>query len=188
MFAYCGNNPISRVDSEGTWWHLVVGAIVGVVSQYVSDVVSNLASGDSLSEALIPTSSAVDYIAAAASGALAASGVGAVGSAIANAAIDGLAYAVNCGIEGEKIDEAELLFTVAASALTAGEGIDGAKLRGVYKYSKEVLKTAVSPKKISMYTAKKAKVVKTVIMQIAESLAGGVEDGFYRDIEQRLGL
>ena len=186
MFAYCGNNPVVRTDSQGEWWHLVVGAIVGAASQYVSDVVSNLASGKSFTESLVPTSSAVDYLAAAASGALAASGVGALGSAVANAAIDGAAYIANCGINGEEINGAELLFTVTTSALTSGKGVDGANLRGVYKHSKQVLKTAVSPKKIAMYTAKKKKVVTTVIGEITVSLLEGVKDGFNRDTRRRL--
>ena len=30
-FAYCGNNPIIRVDPEGEIWHVVGGAVVGAV-------------------------------------------------------------------------------------------------------------------------------------------------------------
>ena len=187
MFAYCGNNPIIRADSEGTWWHLAVGAIVGVVSQYVSDVVYNLASGDSILEALVPSSSPVDYLAAATSGALSASGVGTFGSAMANATIDGLAYVANCGIDGEKVDGTELLFTVTISALTSEKGIDGGNLRGVYKHSTNVLETAVSTKKIGMYVAKKNEVVTTVIEKTSSTLFEGVKDGVYRGIKQRLG-
>ena len=29
LFAYCGNNPISRADSNGFFWHIVAGAVVG---------------------------------------------------------------------------------------------------------------------------------------------------------------
>ena len=186
MFVYCGNNPVVRMDSQGEWWHLAVGAIVGVASQYVSDVVSNLASGKAFSEALVPTSSAVDYLAAAAGGALAASGVVVLGSAIANATIDGVAYIANCGINGEEVNGTELLLTVATSALTSGKGADGANLKGVYKSSKQILKTAVSPKKISMYAAKKKEVVTTVITEISVSLIEGVKDGFIRDTRRRL--
>ena len=75
---------------------------------------------------------------------------------------------------------------MATSALTSGKGVDGANLRGVYKRSKQVLKTAVSSKKIAMYTAKKTKVVKTVIGEIGSSLLEGVTDGFNRDTKRRL--
>ena len=182
MFAYCGNNPVSREDTGGEFWHLIAGAIVGAVSQYVGDVVSNIVSGKSLEESLDPTSSAVDYMAAAASGALAASGIGALGSALANATIDGVAYVANCGIEGKEVDGNEFLLTVATGALTSGKGIDGANLRGVYKYSTLVLETAVSPKKIAMYTAKKSKVIKTVILEIGSSFLDASIDGVKRGV------
>ena len=40
LYAYCGNNPIMRVDANGTaWWHWVIGALV-VVGLVVGTVVS----------------------------------------------------------------------------------------------------------------------------------------------------
>ena len=33
MFVYCGNNPVNRLDPEGTaWWHWVVAAVVVVTA------------------------------------------------------------------------------------------------------------------------------------------------------------
>ena len=37
-YAYCDNNPIMRVDIYGAIWHLVVGAAVGIATQFVADV------------------------------------------------------------------------------------------------------------------------------------------------------
>ena len=37
-YAYCGNNPITRADEGGEFWHIIVGAVVGVATQYISDV------------------------------------------------------------------------------------------------------------------------------------------------------
>lgn len=39
-FVYCGNNPVSRSDDEGEFWHIVVGAIVGGVIGGVASAVS----------------------------------------------------------------------------------------------------------------------------------------------------
>ena len=176
MYAYCGNHPVSRADDGGEFWHILVGAVVGVVGQYISDVVSNVISGKKGWDILKPTSSIVDYAAAAASGAVAATGIGAVGSAVANAAIDGTAYVANQLIEGEEIDENELTKTMFLGAVTSGKGINGKNLRGVYKQSTQVLKTAVSPKKIAMYTAKQSTIKKTVTKKIFASL--GSDAGF----------
>ena len=39
MFAYCGNNPISRKDDGGEFWNFVVGAIVGAAVGAVTTAV-----------------------------------------------------------------------------------------------------------------------------------------------------
>ena len=31
MFAYCGNNPVSRADDGGEFWNWVIGAAVGAL-------------------------------------------------------------------------------------------------------------------------------------------------------------
>ena len=62
MFAYCGNNPVHRDDSEGDSWVAVIGA-VGM--QYATDVLGNVMSGKKGVKALIPTSSLATYTAAA---------------------------------------------------------------------------------------------------------------------------
>ena len=41
MFAYCGNNPVSREDDGGEFWNFVIGAAVGgLVGGVVSAVTS----------------------------------------------------------------------------------------------------------------------------------------------------
>ena len=39
LYAYCGNNPIMRVDANGTaWWHWVIGAVVVVAVAFATAV------------------------------------------------------------------------------------------------------------------------------------------------------
>ncbi|MDO4835895.1 MAG: hypothetical protein Q4B07_05550 [Clostridia bacterium] len=52
----------------------------------------------------------------------------------------------------------------AISGLIGGKGANGKELMGIAKTSKTVLKTAVSPKKIAMYSAKLLKVEKQAII------------------------
>ena len=180
MFAYCGNNPVSRNDDGGEFWHIVIGAAIGAAVSFGASILSDVVAGEEIDWVGAGVSAAFGAV----SGALAASGVGALGSALASVAIDGTEYVVSSVIEGKEINQEELLATVAISALTAGKGIDGAKLSGIYRHSTNVLKTAVSPKKIAMYTAKKTNVLKTVFSSIGgtivEGVAGGVADGFKR--------
>ena len=50
LYAYCDNNPIARIDSDGDAWHILIGAAVGVASavvgQVISDVVTTVLSGE----------------------------------------------------------------------------------------------------------------------------------------------
>ena len=54
MFAYCGNNPVSRADKNGDAWNILIGAVVGavvgavagVVGQVISDVVTSAIEGE----------------------------------------------------------------------------------------------------------------------------------------------
>ena len=185
-FAYCDNNPIMRADKGGDFWHILVGAAVGVISQYVSDVVENVVSGQRGWDAFKPKSSVVDYVASAASGALAATGIGALGSKLANSAISGAAYAANQLIAGEEVNTAEMAQAMISSAITSGAGINGKKLRAVYKRSNQVLATAVSSKKIAMYTAKKAMVRETVKKEIVSSVRSSAVSGFRSGLKSLL--
>ena len=42
LFAYCENNPIQQKDSDGRFAHLIIGAAVGVFTQYICDVAQNV--------------------------------------------------------------------------------------------------------------------------------------------------
>lgn len=107
------------------------------------------------------------------SGVIASTGIGAVGAAILNAAIDETEYLMIKAINGDEINKKELFATVMIGGVTAGAGIDGSKLRGVYKRSSTALKTARSSVKISMYTSK----IKNVKWQVAKHIGSDVLGG-----------
>ena len=39
-FAYCDNNPVTRADSEGEVWHIIIGAAIGCVSSAASSFIT----------------------------------------------------------------------------------------------------------------------------------------------------
>ena len=57
---------------------------------------------------------------------------------------------------------------------------NGAKLRGVYKRSKEVLKKAVSPTKIARYADKISNVKDTVVKHLKDSGRDAIASGLGR--------
>lgn len=51
-YNYCANNPIIYRDEEGEWLNFVIGAGVGAATDYVAQVVGNLAQGKNFGDAL----------------------------------------------------------------------------------------------------------------------------------------
>ena len=47
LYAYCGNNPITRVDSRGSFWNTIIGGVVGAIVGGVSAAItgSNIKAG-----------------------------------------------------------------------------------------------------------------------------------------------
>ena len=110
MFAYCGNNPVSRKDDGGDFWEIVVGAAIGgAIAGAIIGAVSHVVScGMSGSEVTVS-----GLLGAAATGAVTGA-IGAVGGAIGGTAavvasvgvgvISGVTTAVNTeGSTTEKI-------------------------------------------------------------------------------------
>ena len=72
MFAYCGNNPISRFDESGNWWHIAIGAVVGAAVAFASTVATDYIENGKVDLA----AAGISALFGAASGALAATGYG----------------------------------------------------------------------------------------------------------------
>ena len=123
MFAYCGNNPVSRADDGGEFWEIVVGAAIGgAIAGAIVGTVSHLVTcGMSGSDVTVS-----GLLGAAATGAITGA-IGAVGGAIGGTAaivasvgvgvISGMSTAINTdGTTAEKI------VTGLSSGVVAGLG------------------------------------------------------------------
>lgn len=62
MFAYCGNNPISRTDNVGEFWHAIAGmaggAVLAAASELVFQVINHAVTGEKINWGDIATSAA----------------------------------------------------------------------------------------------------------------------------------
>ena len=173
LYAYCDNNPITRTDLSGEFWHLAIGAVVGAASQYAANVVLKLGEGNSLKEALLVKKEEIPGLMGAAfSGLLTATGISAGGLTVANAAINTVTYLAECEVTGTKVNKKTLAINVAIGAvgdIKGDGGINGKKLSGIWKESNRQLKRLKSAKKIMRYTAKKTTVRKTVVKKVGET-------------------
>ena len=116
LFAYCGNNPISREDDGGEFWNVVIGAVVGAVASVVTQAVSNVVQGKDWKEGVVSAA-----VVGAVGGAIAATGLGmaaqAVYTGLAAAAGDALQQGVDKGFD--KIDPAQSIRTGLVAGATS---------------------------------------------------------------------
>ena len=162
MFAYCENDPVNKSDPTGEVAHLAIGAVVGAIANVGFSYLNHMIAGESygLKEA------ALDALSGAASGALAASGVGLLGQVIGNGLTSGVAYFARADINNQRTTTSGFLVSIAEGMMSGaigGKGADGAKLSGVYKTAKQMIGNTTSPKKIAMYSAKIVGVKKTIV-------------------------
>lgn len=81
MFAYCGNNPISRNDDGGKFWNVVIGATVGAVISAATTAFDTYKQTGSVDWGKVAIAGAVGAI----SGGIAATGLGMVSQAVITA-------------------------------------------------------------------------------------------------------
>ena len=176
LYAYCDNNPVMRVDSSGAVWHLAVGAVVGVATQFIADVGIGLATGNSFGE-IMKSLSPVDYVSAAIGGAIAASGIGTVGAVVANAALGGTTYLTNCSYKGVEANTNDLVASAligGAAGAIGGSGANGKNMRGVYSRSKQVISVTKSARKQTMYKTKITTIKKNVTKSSIKTVVAGL--------------
>ena len=177
MYAYCSNNPVMNVDPTGDsiLIALLIGGAVGVVSQYVSDVVCNLIEGEDLATSLTDVSSIVTYAGSAISGALSATGISVLGSAVSNATIDGIVYLLDSAIHGEDASENGLILHMALGAsggIAGGKGANLSKFMNMRTVAKKTLQTATTPKRILRAKVNKNLIFKKTSKFVGESILG----------------
>ena len=126
LFSYCDNNPISRADDGGQFWHFIAGAVVGGFF----GAISGKAGGGSVSDILIST------VAGAANGLLAASGAGMITSMALSGAISGASSILSQAFAGDISLPEVIVDTVVgvvfgsitgAGASSVSSGASGAK-------------------------------------------------------------
>lgn len=176
LYAYCDNNPVMRIDSSGAVWHLAVGAVVGVATQFVADVGIGLATGSSFGE-VISSLSLVDYAAAAIGGAIAASGIGFAGAVVANATLGGTTYLANCSYKGVKSNKKDFIASTVIGGVAGaigGSGANGKNMRGVYSRSKQVINATKSVRKQAMYKAKVTGIKQNITKSTGKTVLAGI--------------
>lgn len=180
MFAYCENDPVNGSDPNGEWVHIAIGAAMGAVTGIITGYMSAKRAGMDYSLFMAVT----DGLSGAASGALAASGVGLVGQVIGNAAIEVTKGIVNGqrsanemienalnGVTNGLIGGKGASYGNANSITTSGEQL----LKRIFKYKDPVKKAYAHYKKTAMCEGGKF-----VLSALSKSLASTAFFGYLR--------
>ena len=141
LFVYCNDNPVGCIDSDGEWFHFLVGAVIGAVIGVVSSIVS----GGDLVDVVI------SGVAGAAGGVLAASGAPMGWEIVGNAAISMASNAgqqVNHIIQGdsEEFDVGSMVFDGAVGAVAGalgGKGASNGNTAGIKASGNKLLKNGL---------------------------------------------
>ena len=143
MFAYCGNNPVTRQDNGGEFWNIVAGAAIGGAISAASQIAGNLLAGENWSDGVLTAA-----LTGAASGALSATGFGKAIQIAGNAIISFVGEAANqisSGTFGTEEGNYSLFKAAGAGALgglIGGNGIRH-KTGNYYKAAQNAKETAL---------------------------------------------
>ena len=186
-FAYCDNDPITRIDSNGDLWELIVGAAVigGLTSGAVSAVSQYMTTGN-IDWKVVGVNAASGVL----SGAVAATSIGLVGSIGVNAILGGATYAIEQKVKNETISLKGLAASTFAGAVGGAIGGKGANVKSLsssWKFaSKGILRESrranakYASKQIARYTAQKAAVKSSVKVSIGRMILGAIGNAFSR--------
>ena len=96
---------------------------------------------------------------------------------IVNAAINTTSYLAECEITGQTVNKRKLAINIGIGIVidARGEGgIDGKRLRGVWKTANQKIKNSKSVKKIAIYTAKKNGIKDTVKRHVSSTFRSAI--------------
>ena len=183
LYAYCDNNPVMRRDTEGEFWTIASGAVIGAVISAGIELGMQIATGEKIDLVNIGLAA----LGGAAGGALAATGLGYMGQAVGNAAISGVSEVIsqvksgNTNLGSIALNAGTMAAVGAASVVIGGKGIKakGTAYRNSLDYMESlkgnVSKALSNPKeyrhKINRAIKKHKVITRTAIKSTTRSFA-----------------
>ena len=142
LFAYCDNNPVTRADDGGGFWHIVAGGLIGGIISGVTKIATNVAEGKDWNENL-----AASVLAGGTSGILAATSAGLSAIVLGNAAISmaenaSNQIAENGGLNG--FDVTDMLYDGAIGAAAGAVGGPGNGSKHLTNLGKQTVNRTVN--------------------------------------------
>ncbi len=118
LFAYCDNNPVTRADQGGDFWHIVAGVAIGGLIGGISSIVGQAVSGQKINWAEVGVSAASGAL----TGAITAAcpGMGAVATGIVHGVVGAGTHVATELVNGRTPTVAGTLASGVTSGVLAG--------------------------------------------------------------------
>lgn len=172
-----------KEDRDGTAPHIVIGAIVGAAISSAVELGGQLLAGQPLRD-VDWAKVGIAAVSGAVGGALAATGVGAIGQITGNAGIGVASYVASSIVDGETITAKGIVVNGAIGTITGvigGEGANGKKVISTLNYVKKGLaresrraNQKYAAKQIAKYAALRAKTIRGVNVAIGRFSLGAL--------------
>jgi RHS repeat-associated protein len=118
LYAYCDNNPITRKDDGGEFWNFVIGGVVGAVVGGVTAAISSYKSSGEVNL----WSTLVGATTGAIGGVIGASGICALGQAVASGVLNAATNVATSYIEEKDISVFDVALDAAIGAIGSSVG------------------------------------------------------------------
>ena len=183
LYAYCYNDPVNYADPSGhsvtaiLITSFIVGAVLGGATSAISQWIEN--------EEINPWLVFSDAMFGGVSGLLAASGIGALGSAFLGASLSALQLAVSSAITGEEITAVDFIVTVSfgfIGGFIPKTGINAKQVSGKWGAIKMHLSNAVADRRKIMYELKKVELIKQVVGRAGNYIASNIASTITTDV------
>ena len=165
LFAYCNNNPVMNVDTNGfvvlsSALLVAIGAAVGFVTSFILSVVISRATNPKISARELWVGALIDGLMGAISGAFAVLPCGKIIQAIINGLIAGASYIAYCKLLKKPVYRNDLISSVVIGAISGFAGGNGVlkKVKGkiniseAIKYTNKVISRESNRKNIKYAT------------------------------------
>ena len=120
LFAYCDNNPVSRIDDDGDFWHILVGAALGGIANSAGTIIDICLSKDKTRVDFIHLG--IDFCCGAVTGAIAASTLNVAATRASLATMGGINEFANQAVDHYYSDSKFDSYYIVESVLTSSIG------------------------------------------------------------------
>lgn len=144
LFAYCGNNPVSREDPNGGFWItarlMAVGGLIGTAISAVSSIVTQQRLTGTVNWKSVGVAAATGFV----SGAVAASPLGIKAQQVAGGVIGGLSYVADCYANDKAMKLDEAILSVGMGSISGRIGGPGANEKMVLSNAAKSAKQTIA--------------------------------------------